>query len=393
MEKEIQADESAVAPVPLKRVLEAVLVASPEPLTVDELAGMVRGAARMARDEERQRIEQELGKKMGGGDDEDEEEGDAKKGKKKGKKGKKAKKGKKEEEPLPEPVEVDVSGVRDALRKAQAARPEMVYAKVKGEEVEAALAELGEEYDQDGRAFTVLERADGWKIFTRADYAPWVKQLFPEKKPERLSGPALETLSIIAYRQPIIKAAIEAVRGVSCDGVLQKLLDRNIIRISGRAELPGRPLLYETTELFFEHFGIRSVDDLPNAAELRTVELPEPKLEEEKGSEADEKGEGDGDSAGDSEEKPEAEVTEAGEVASAGAEQEPGAEPEGEADGEAADAPEADAPEVDADGDVDGEAEPETEADVDGADEVVEDADGEVENVVESEGDGEEKPE
>jgi segregation and condensation protein B len=86
----------------------------------------------------------------------------------------------------------------------------------------------------------------------------------------------METLAIIAYRQPITKAAIEAVRGVACDGMIQKLLDRDLIRIGGRAELPGRPLLYETTDLFFEHFGIRSIDDLPNASELRKVKLPDP---------------------------------------------------------------------------------------------------------------------
>ena len=86
----------------------------------------------------------------------------------------------------------------------------------------------------------------------------------------------METLAIIAYRQPITKAAIEAVRGVACDGMIQKLLDRDLVKIGGRAELPGRPLLYETTDLFFEHFGIRSVNDLPNANELRKVKLPEP---------------------------------------------------------------------------------------------------------------------
>lgn len=97
----------------------------------------------------------------------------------------------------------------------------------------------------------------------------------------------METLAIIAYRQPITKAAVEAVRGVSCDGMIQKLLDRDLIRIGGRAELPGRPLLYETTDLFFEHFGIRSVDDLPNASELRKVELPQ--AEEEQAPEEEEK--------------------------------------------------------------------------------------------------------
>ena len=89
----------------------------------------------------------------------------------------------------------------------------------------------------------------------------------------------METLAIIAYRQPVTKASIEAVRGVSCDGMLQKLLDRELIKIGGRADLPGRPLLYDTTDLFFEHFGVKSVDELPNSAELRTIKLPEPEPE------------------------------------------------------------------------------------------------------------------
>jgi segregation and condensation protein B len=144
------------------------------------------------------------------------------------------------------------------------------------ENVAAAIAELNLSYEQNHRAFTVIERPKGWKVFTRMEYGEFVRQLFPGRKPERMSGPAMETLAIIAYRQPITKAAIEAVRGVACDGMIQKLLDRDLIRIGGRAELPGRPLLYETTDLFFEHFGIRSIDDLPNASELRKVKLPEP---------------------------------------------------------------------------------------------------------------------
>ncbi|MFT4177625.1 MAG: SMC-Scp complex subunit ScpB [Luteolibacter sp.] len=142
-------------------------------------------------------------------------------------------------------------------------------------EVQDALETLNQTYAETGRAFTLLERPKGWKLYTRLDYGDFVRQLFPGRKPERMSGPAMETLAIIAYRQPITKAAIEAVRGVSCDGMIQKLLDRDLIRIGGRAELPGRPLLYETTDLFFEHFGIRSIDDLPNASELRKVKLPE----------------------------------------------------------------------------------------------------------------------
>lgn len=145
-----------------------------------------------------------------------------------------------------------------------------------GEQVTAAIEQLNSAYQQSQRAFAILERPKGWKLFTRIEYGDFVRQLFPGRKPERMSGPAMETLAIIAYRQPITKAAIEAVRGVACDGMIQKLLDRDLIRIGGRAELPGRPLLYETTDLFFEHFGIRSIDDLPNASELRKVKLPDP---------------------------------------------------------------------------------------------------------------------
>ncbi len=145
------------------------------------------------------------------------------------------------------------------------------------ENVADAIVALSQAYEESQRAFTIIERPKGWKVFTRMEYGEFVRQLFPGRKPERMSGPAMETLAIIAYRQPITKAAIEAVRGVACDGMIQKLLDRDLIRIGGRAELPGRPLLYETTDLFFEHFGIRSIDDLPNSSELRKIKLPEPK--------------------------------------------------------------------------------------------------------------------
>ncbi len=144
------------------------------------------------------------------------------------------------------------------------------------EEAAAAVAGLNQHYKETARAFTILDRPKGWKLYTRSDFGEFVRHLFPGRKPERLSGPAMETLAIVAYRQPITKAAIEAVRGVSCDGMIQKLLDRDLIRIGGRADLPGRPLLYQTTDLFFEHFGISSIEDLPNASELRRVKLPQP---------------------------------------------------------------------------------------------------------------------
>ncbi len=141
-------------------------------------------------------------------------------------------------------------------------------------EVESLIAELGEQLAATGRSIELMEGAAGWRFVTRGDFAEWIRALLPEMRPEKLSAAALETLALIAYRQPITKADIEAVRGVAVDGTIQKLLERKLIRIGGRADLPGRPMLYETTEFFLEHFGVKSLDDLPNASELRLVALP-----------------------------------------------------------------------------------------------------------------------
>lgn len=137
------------------------------------------------------------------------------------------------------------------------------------EDTRAAMEELLRHYEQTSRAFTLVERSTGWRLCARVEYADWIRGLFPGKKPPRLSPPALETLAVIAYRQPATKAVIEAVRGVSVDGPLQTLLERGMIASTGRADLPGRPLLYETTPAFLEHFGIRHPDEMPNAGELR----------------------------------------------------------------------------------------------------------------------------
>ena len=147
-------------------------------------------------------------------------------------------------------------------------------ASVKEAAVTAALHELQADYRATGRGFELVEGVSGWAVVSKAQYAVWVRQLYPESKPTRLSGPSLETLAIVAYRQPITKVDIEAVRGVAVDGVLQSLLDRGLIRIAGRSELPGRPLLYETTQVFMEHFGLRSLSELPNGNELRRIALP-----------------------------------------------------------------------------------------------------------------------
>lgn len=148
------------------------------------------------------------------------------------------------------------------------------FARVKEAEVAGALQQLQVDYIQSPRGFQLAEKADGWQLVSHPEAARWVRQLFPASKPARLSPPALETLAIIAYRQPITRADVEAVRGVNIDAVLQTIMERGLVKISGRAEIPGRPLLYETTEFFLEHFGLRNLDELPNAEELRTRYLP-----------------------------------------------------------------------------------------------------------------------
>jgi segregation and condensation protein B len=148
------------------------------------------------------------------------------------------------------------------------------FARVKEADVAGALEQLRADYIQQQRAFQLIEKADGWQLATDPKYVQWVRQLFPAPKAARLSAPALETLAIIAYRQPVTRADVEAVRGVNVDAVLQTLMERGLVKIARRAEIPGRPLLYETTQFFLEHFGLRNLDELPNVEELRTRHLP-----------------------------------------------------------------------------------------------------------------------
>lgn len=148
------------------------------------------------------------------------------------------------------------------------------FAKTSEAEVAAALEQLKLEYVEQQRAFQLLEKAEGWQLASEAQFARWVRQLFPTAKPARLTPPSLETLAIIAYRQPITRADVEAVRGVAIDSVLQTLMERGLVKIAGRAEVPGRPLLYETTQFFLERFGLRNLDELPNSEELKRRELP-----------------------------------------------------------------------------------------------------------------------
>jgi len=152
-------------------------------------------------------------------------------------------------------------------------------------QIVAALDELKAEYDLQQRSFQLVEIAGGWRLVSRSEYAPWLKKLLDEARPHRLSPPSLETLSIIALRQPICRADIAAIRGVEVDGVIKTLLERDLITIVGKSEAPGRPMLYGTTQKFLEHFGLRDLDDMPKAAELRlqaaALKTAEQKVEEQ----------------------------------------------------------------------------------------------------------------
>ncbi len=138
-------------------------------------------------------------------------------------------------------------------------------------EIRAYVNDLNEEYAQTGRSFRVVEVAGGFQLAVHSEFAPWIRQLMREKVAPRLSQASLETLAILAFKQPITKAEVEHIRGVSVDGVLRQLMEKGLIRISGRSDAPGRPLLYGTTRDFLKHFGLKTLSDLPRIRELEEL--------------------------------------------------------------------------------------------------------------------------
>ncbi len=171
--------------------------------------------------------------------------------------------------------------LRDVLANAataedadDAAKP---FKKVKEDDVTVALEDLAREHETAARTFRLVCVAGAWQFVTQPEYAPWLKAMVGVKnRPSRLSQAALETLAIIAYRQPVTRAEVEQVRGVNVDGTMQTLLERGLVEQSGRAEVVGRPALYSTTPMFLEYFGLRGLDDLPAADELRRIPIEKP---------------------------------------------------------------------------------------------------------------------
>ena len=151
------------------------------------------------------------------------------------------------------------------------------FKKVKEDALTAALEELARDHEAAGRSYRLACVAGSWQFVSQPDYSAWIKALVGEKnRPTRLSQPALETLAIIAYRQPLTRAEIEQIRGVAVDGVMQTLMERGLVEQVGRAEVVGRPGTYATTPLFLEYFGLRGLEDLPAADELRKIHVLKP---------------------------------------------------------------------------------------------------------------------
>ncbi len=167
-----------------------------------------------------------------------------------------------------------VGAIRKVLQEtAQACGEEAVaFASARESDIKEALARLQADCESQRVGFDLVESAEGYRFQSDPSAGLWVRHMLDVGKPTRLSRPALETLAIIAYRQPITRAEIEGVRGVTVDHVLRMLMEMQLIKIVGRSELPGRPMLYGTTQVFLEHFGLKNVKDLPGIGELARMD-------------------------------------------------------------------------------------------------------------------------
>jgi segregation and condensation protein B len=171
--------------------------------------------------------------------------------------------------------------LRDVLTRAAgeegAAEPVRALGRLDPDRILSTLRELAAEHETAGRSYRLVCVAGAWQFVTEPPFAPWLRALLGVKaRPSRLSQPALETLAIIAYRQPITRAEMEQIRGVAVDGVLSSLVERGLIFQAGRAEVIGRPMQFATTPAFLEYFGLGSLEELPDASELRRIPVQRP---------------------------------------------------------------------------------------------------------------------
>lgn len=170
------------------------------------------------------------------------------------------------DKPLPVPE------IEELLNKAIA----FIEDRATADQVNEAVAAIAEKYSSEFYAFEVVESGGGWQFLTKKEFHPTISQLYGDKFLKKLSVASLETLSIIAYEQPVTKSEIEQIRGVNCDYAVQKLLDKELVTIAGRKEeSPGKPLIYTTSRTFMDYFGINSSDDLPKIQEVLNREIIE----------------------------------------------------------------------------------------------------------------------
>ncbi len=147
-------------------------------------------------------------------------------------------------------------------------------------QIEKIIQNLNLEYTQTKRAFHIAKLAGGYQMVSRDSFSPWIQKLFLGRKKSRLSQAALETLSVIVFKQPVSKTEVSAIRGVNCDGVVKTLLERKLVAISGRSDGPGRPLIYKTTNEFLRYFGVNNISDLPRPREMEEILKEEGNLPE-----------------------------------------------------------------------------------------------------------------
>ncbi len=181
------------------------------------------------------------------------------------------------------------------------------------EQIEAQLARLRQDYEERGSGIMLAEVAGGYQLVTRPENAAWIRKFRTAKASTRLSKPALETLAIVAYKQPITRAEVEAIRGVNIGGIMRNLMERRLVKIVGKKDVPGKPMLYGTTQDFLQYFGLKDLSSLPTLKEFQELEAGEEIMEEAPAAE------------GENAEREEAASEDAGETMSAQAAEEPAA--------------------------------------------------------------------
>lgn len=170
--------------------------------------------------------------------------------------------------------EADVSGGEDGGQGPPPVEP-AVPSLVTASQIRAAMDQIRSGLEEKGEVFQLIEGHHGYRLVTRPEFADWIRCLRGEPRPARLSQAALETLSIVAYRQPVTRAEIESIRGVSADNALSRLIEKDLIEIQGRADLPGRPIQYGVSERFLEWAGVRSLEELPASDVLSPRQIDE----------------------------------------------------------------------------------------------------------------------